>query len=395
MSAARRRIAVVTGTRAEWGLLAPVCRRIAAREDLALSVCAGGAHLLSPRDGGSPTIAEIEAFAGELAHHARGVELRRFEMQRAGDSGRAADAAALGRGVSALAAEFARLSPEFVVVLGDRIEAFAAASAASIGGHRVAHIHGGDRAEGVADEAMRHAITKLAHMHLAASRESAARIERMGEEVARIHLVGSPAIDGLSEMRMLDEAAHSELDSPDFVFLMHPTGRAPEVEERDAGIVLEALACRGRVLALAPNSDPGREGIARAIDAAAARDGTRVRVATHLQRERFIGLLKHGATRAIVGNSSAALIECAALGVRAINIGSRQGGRERADNVRDVDGATPEALRESLGSALDQLASWAPSAAHPYLDGHASERIAELLALADLAVHGLAKRNTY
>jgi UDP-N-acetylglucosamine 2-epimerase (non-hydrolysing)/GDP/UDP-N,N'-diacetylbacillosamine 2-epimerase (hydrolysing) len=120
-----------------------------------------------------------------------------------------------------------------------------------------------------------------------------------------------------------------------------------------------------------------------------------VRVATHLQRERFIGLLKHGATRAIVGNSSAALIECAALGVRAINIGSRQGGRERADNVRDVDGATPEALRESLGPALDQLASWAPSAAHPYLDGHASERIAELLALADLAVHGLAKRNTY
>jgi UDP-hydrolysing UDP-N-acetyl-D-glucosamine 2-epimerase len=391
VNARGRRIAVVTGTRAEWGLLAPVCRAIAARKDLSLVVLAGGAHLLAPRDGGHPTIAEVSAFVQATA----GVELRSFAMQRDGESGRAADAEALGRGVSALAAEFARSAPDLVVVLGDRIEAFAAASAASVGGHRVAHIHGGDRAEGVADEAMRHAITKLAHMHLAASRESAVRIERMGEARERIHLVGSPAIDGLSEMRALDDAARSELGSPDFVFLMHPTGRAPEVEERDAAVVLEGLARRGRVLALMPNSDPGREGIVRAIDAAIARGDARVRAATHLPRARFMGLLKHAATRAIVGNSSAALIECAALGVRALDIGSRQAGRERADNVRHVDGAADKSLAVALDAALDALCAWTPSAVHPYLDGGASERIAELLSNADLAVHGLAKRNAY
>ncbi|MFM7050940.1 MAG: UDP-N-acetylglucosamine 2-epimerase, partial [Planctomycetota bacterium] len=128
-----------------------MCEAIVARGDLALEVCAGGAHLL-PQAGrdGEATIRFVES-SGHRVH--------RFEMQRVGETGRLADAAALGRGVTALAALFARLAPDAVVVLGDRIEAFAAASAASVGGVRVAHIHGGDRAEGVADEAMRHAIT--------------------------------------------------------------------------------------------------------------------------------------------------------------------------------------------------------------------------------------------
>ncbi|MFM7259839.1 MAG: UDP-N-acetylglucosamine 2-epimerase, partial [bacterium] len=132
-----RRIAVVTGTRAEWGLLTPVCEEIAARRDLVLEVCAGGAHLLAPprtlpRHGDpvfgnsthllfEPTIQWVES-CGHRVH--------RFEMQRAGETGRLADAAALGRGVTALAALFERLAPDVVVVLGDRIEAFAAASAA-------------------------------------------------------------------------------------------------------------------------------------------------------------------------------------------------------------------------------------------------------------------------
>lgn len=387
MSVLRRRIAVVTGTRAEWGLLAPVCRAIAQRADLSLAVCAGGAHLLARDDGGAATIGEVES-EGLLLQR---IQTHRFEMQRAGESGRLADAAALGRGVSALAAIFGAISPDFVVVLGDRIEAFAATSAASVGGVRVAHIHGGDRAEGVADEAMRHAITKLAHMHLAASAESAERIGRMGEATARVHLVGSPAIDGIAAIPALAADARRELGSPDFVFLMHPVGRADDVEERDARTVLDALASRGRVLALAPNSDPGRGGIARAIEAAAGRHGDRVRAMSHLPRERFIALLRHDGTRAIVGNSSAALIECAALGVRGLNIGGRQDGRERADNVRDVASAESGAI---LGE-VDRLSAWSPSARHPYLDGRASGRIAALLAAADLEVHGLRKRNAY
>jgi len=387
----RRTVAVVTGTRAEWGLLSPVCDAIVARGELALEVCAGGAHLLDPPRAGDPiyghppglepTIISVES-CGHRPH--------RFEMQRAGETGRLADAAALGRGVSALTEIFARLAPDIVVVLGDRIEAFAAASAASVGGIRVAHIHGGDRAEGVADEAMRHAITKLAHIHFAASAESAARIARLGEDAARIHLVGSPAVDGLDAIPPLSDHGYAELGAPDFVFLMHPVGRPDADEEREAHAVLEALAARGRVTALAPNSDPGRDGIARAIELVAERRRTHFRAFRHIDRELFIGLLRRPDVRAIVGNSSAGLIECAALGTRALNIGPRQAGRERADNVRDAASAW-----DGLAEALDTLDSWRPSGRHPYLEAGASRRIAEILATCDFSAHGLAKRCTY
>lgn len=394
----QRRIAVVTGTRAEWGLLAPVCHEIAERADLVLDVCAGGAHLLEPPRGLSrhsdPTFGSSTHLLFEptiIFVESCGHRVHRFEMQRTGETGRVADAAALGRGVSALAALFEQLTPDVVVVLGDRIEAFAAASAASIGGVRVAHIHGGDRAEGVADEAMRHAITKLAHMHFPASSESAARISRLGEDAARIHLVGSPAVDGIAEIAPVTHHQHAEVGAPDFVFLMHPVGRSDAEEEREAYAVLEALAARGRVLALAPNSDPGREGIARAIEIVAERRRDRVRAFTHIERELFIAHLKHPSVRAIVGNSSAGLIECAAIGVRAINVGTRQGGRERADNVRDV----ASGAHAALARELDAVNSWKPSGAHPYLSGGASRRIAETLATCDFAVHGLAKRCSY
>lgn len=379
---ARRRIAVVSGTRAEWGLLEPVCAAIALRHDLALEVCAGGAHLLEPGDGSGATIRLVEA-CGHRTHA--------FAMQQAGEFGRAADALALGRGVVRLAALFGEIDPTIVVVLGDRIEAFAAASAASVGGIRVAHIHGGDRAEGIADESMRHAITKLAHIHLAASGQSAERIARLGEPASRIHLVGSPAVDGLAACAPASDATHARLGAPDFVFLMHPVGRADDAEEREALAVLEEILARGRVAAIEPNTDPGRSGIARAIASAASRHPDRVRVFSNLARADFIGLLRHPKVRALVGNSSAGLIECAALGVRAVNVGPRQSGRERASNARDV--ASHD--RAALSRELDAIDGWRPDGSHPYLAGGASARIAEVLATCDLSIHGLAKQNTF
>jgi len=145
------------------------------------------------------------------------------------------------------------------------------------------------------------------------------------------------------------------------------------------------------VLALAPNHDPGRDGIARAIAAIAARHPDRVRALAHLPRPRFLALLRHPSVRALVGNSSAGLIECAALGVRAINLGPRQGGRERADNVRDVAGGDLGALAREV----DALLAWDPSGRHPYLSGGASARIAQILATFDPDVHGLRKRNAF
>jgi len=357
----KRRVAVITGTRAEFGLLKPVMRAIVDHEQLELLVIAAGSHLILP----GVSFREVKA-AFPIAEI--------VPMQIAGKTGRTEDAEALARGIARFTRAFDKLRPDWVVVLGDRIEAFAAAVAASVGGWALAHIHGGDRAEGIADEAMRHAITKLAHLHLPATPESAARVIKMGERPEHVHTVGSPAIDDLAAFAPLSDTDFEELGRPAVVFLMHPIGRSKELEEAGAASVLEALSSE-RVLALAPNLDAGREGILLAI----ANSG--VRTTDHLPRERLIGLFKRLAAASprgvLVGNSSAALIECAALQLPAVDLGQRQGGRERCGNVVHVDSERSEAVVRAVCSAR---AIEPAGVTHPYGDGTAGPRIAAVLA---------------
>jgi UDP-hydrolysing UDP-N-acetyl-D-glucosamine 2-epimerase len=382
-----KRIAIITGTRAEFGLLRTVMRAVQEHSDLELLVIAAGTHLISP----SETFREVKA-----AFPIAGI----VPMQIAGKTGRAEDAESLARGVARFAREFERLKPDWIVVLGDRIEPFAAASAAAVAGYAIAHIHGGDRAEGVADESLRHAITKLAHLHLPATQESAQRIIRMGERQDRVHVVGSPAIDDLAAIApisdtqlatLADECGAPSTDGswlPTALFLMHPIGRADEAEQAAATQVLEGLKGE-RVLALHPNFDPGRDGILRAIEASG------LPAKPHLPRQTLVALLKRlAATKGVlVGNSSSGLIESAALMVPVVDIGPRQSGRERCVNVVHVDAEQAEAVREGVRRArgLDLA-----NLVHPYGDGRTGDRIAALLAEVDPLQPGfLRKQNTY
>lgn len=355
------RVAVVTGSRAEFGLLTPVMRAIEANSELELLVIAAGSHLIQPAD----TFRDVK----KLFAVADSVP-----MQVAGRTGRYEDAEAVGKGVGRFARSFQRLNPDWVVLLGDRIEPFAAASAAAMMGIAIAHIHGGDRAEGVADESMRHAISKLSHLHLAATKQSAERLVRMGEKPEHVIVAGSPAIDGLATMERLGDEAFAEVGSPTVAFLMHPVGRHAEVEEAAASGVLAALQ-NERVLALHPNHDPGRDGIVRAIE----HSGVKAR--SHMPREQFVGLLRRLAESSglLVGNSSAGLIEAAALQLPAVDVGPRQTGRERPSNVVHV--AEGESnIRDAITRARDLDRR---HIAHPYGDGHAGTRIAECLAAID------------
>lgn len=358
-----QRVAVVTGTRAEYGLLTPVMRAIEAHPSLTLLTTVTGTHLLGP----SFTKREVGATFRVDAE---------IPMQREGETGRLADAGALGRGIEGLAGAIERLRPDWVVVLGDRIEALAGAAAASVGGVPVAHIHGGDRAEGIADESIRHAITKLAHVHFPATPLSAQRIERMGEDPWRIRTVGSPAIDGLNDAPPLDDAAYASLGAPRVLFLMHPDRADAEFERVRAITLIDGLATafEGRVLCLHPNFDAGRAGILAGIEHADHRD--RITVRDHLPRAAFIGLLRRLASEAgiMVGNSSAGLIEAAALKLPAVDVGPRQAGRERPDNVVHVDDPAdlPEAVERAL--KIDRQAI-----EHPYGDGRSGSRIASAL----------------
>lgn len=368
-----RRVAVVTGTRAEFGLLATVMRAVQEHPKLGLLTIAAGSHLI----GTSPTFYEVKA-AFPVADV--------VPMQRPSDSTRADDAEALGRGVSRFARAFERLRPDWVVVLGDRIEAFAAAAAASVGGWALAHIHGGDRAEGIADEAMRHAITKLAHLHFPATAQSAERIVRMGERRESVHQVGSPAVDDLAAIPPLPDDEYEALGRPEAVFLMHPIGRTPEREELAAAGVLSALAGR-RVLALHPNHDPGREGVLRAIE------GAGVPHREHLPRGRFVGLLKRLAAQpegVLVGNSSAGLIEAAVLRLPAVDVGPRQAGRERPPNVLTAAGEAPEAVARAIEAVrrIDR-----EKLDHPYGPGETGRRIADVLARTDPHAAGLVRKH--
>ncbi|MFG0251912.1 MAG: UDP-N-acetylglucosamine 2-epimerase [Phycisphaerales bacterium JB038] len=386
-----RRIAVVTGTRAEFGLLRPVMDAIAARPELELLVLAAGAHLLPPAE----TIREVEA-AYKIA--------ARIPMQRAGETGRLADAAALGRGVQGFAEAFTRLQPQVVLVLGDRIEAFAGASAASVGGIVVAHLHGGDRAEGVADEAMRHAISKLAHLHFPATAQSAERLQRLGENAEHIFQVGSPALDGLAEMPALDEAALAALGlsgagaQPLAVLLHHPAGLPAEVE-RDtaahlAGVLLTTIG-REQLLALEPNHDPGREAVLAGL-----REAGLTKLHPGLPREEFIGLLKRVAASGgvLAGNSSAGLIEASAVGCVSLTVGPRQGGRERGETVItacETETPTEAALGAALARSLAHAKETVSGTVSRYGEGRAGRLVAARLEATPLTPALLRKRNTY
>lgn len=408
---AQRCVLVVTGSRAEFGLLRPVMDAVRKHRSLELRVCVAGEHLLGP----AHTWREV----------ARGYRIdAKVPMQRAEDRGRFDHAAATGRGLAGFAAAYRRIKPDWVVVLGDRIEAFAAASAASIAGIAVCHIHGGDRAEGIADEAMRHAITKLAHVHCAATQQSAERILKMGERKDSVFVTGSPAIDGLAAVKPMSGAALREFGDPRAVVLLHPSGLSARDESFLADRILGELSWCGceTVVVLAPNSDPGSAAIravyarwqkrtaGRFTPAHLSRSGAntpRFAFVPHLPRNQFVALLKRLAIPTkggvptnglLIGNSSAGLIEAAAAGLPVVNIGERQAGRERGDNVVDVPFQASElwATGPLEGAILRSTFRTPPSGRHPYGDGRAGERIAAALAKLGPRLPELTrKRNRY
>lgn len=353
-----RRVAFITGTRAEYGILKCVLDAAEAHARLDPRLIVTGTHLISQS-------------VKDITHPVAA----RVRMQRRGASGYDADAQALARGVAGLGKAYASLQPDIVVVLGDRIEMLAAATAAAVGGRLIAHIHGGDRAEGVADEAMRHAISKLAHLHFAATSQSRRRLIRMGENPAVVFNVGSPAIDAL---RGVTPAP----DAPVLLIMQHPIGAPDEREYAWMDATLRATAKQKR-LVFAPNHDPGAAGIRRAIA------DHNIDPIEHLPRERFLALL--AGTGAIVGNSSAGLIEAAALRTACVNIGPRQGGREAPACVT----ACAYGQRAVRAACKAALVLDTKRLRHPYGNGAAGKRIADLLAALPLDTLPRRKRNTY
>jgi len=385
---ATRRIAVVTGSRAEYGLLRSTIAAIQSRRELSLQLYVTGMHLV-PRFG--HTIEDIVADGVPIT--------ARVPMQRGSDA--ATDTAmGLSRGIAGLARQFTRHQPDLVLVLGDRIEALAGALAAVTTGRFVGHIHGGDVATGDLDDSIRHSITKLAHMHFAATADSARRLRRLGEREDAIHLVGAPGLDelrplvraatrpigpraaGLAARPQGPSSARPDTASPAALVVQHPIGRSATQEYRVARELLAGVREAGLARwIIGPSGDRGSTGILRAIAAHRRESGPgEVRVWPSLPRGEFLRAML--AARVLVGNSSCGVLEAPFLGVPSVNVGPRQQGRLCGGPSVIHAAESLEGLSRAMSRALAT-----PRVAHtrgPYGDGRAGRRIAAILAVAML-----------
>lgn len=331
----KRKICVVTGTRAEYGLLYWLLREIEADDALDLQLAVTGMHL-SPEFG--LTVRDIEADGFAVAE--------RVEMLLSSDTP-VGIAKAIGLGVIGFADAFARLRPDLLVVLGDRFEILAAAQAALVARIPIAHLHGGETTEGAFDEAIRHSITKMAHLHFVAAEPYRHRVIQLGEYPERVFNVGSSGLDHVRRTHRLDRGEVEDflglaLEPPTFVITYHPA----TLSDRSATEALDELfgALRhfpeAQFVFTKSNADTGGRAINHAIDAFVQSHPDRARAFAAMGLPRYLSTL--ALADVVVGNSSSGLTEAPAVGVPTVNIGDRQKGRLRAASVIDCGGAEAE-----------------------------------------------------
>ena len=359
-----RRVCVVTGSRAEYGLLKSTMAAISKHPRLRLQLVVTGMHLLR----------KFGHTADEIVRDGWTVDAR-IRMQRGGD-GESDQAEGLAAGIAGIARFCVSAGTDVVLVLGDRIEAMAGALAGVTTGRLVAHIHGGDVAPGDFDEPLRNAITKLSHLHLVATRAAGRRIIRMGEEPQRVHFVGAPGLDRL--MEILKGRGSVKTRSGHALVVQHAYGRSPAREKRTMNAVLRVVEEAGLNRTIVyPNSDRGHSGVISAIEQhCRAKSNGCVRVVRTLERDSYLRLLMEADV--LVGNSSSGIIEAGPAGTAAVNVGDRQRGRER-NGSSIIDAAESiSSIRSSLGRALRKRPITGRSTV--YGDGQAGRRIAALLA---------------
>ncbi|WP_167772584.1 UDP-N-acetylglucosamine 2-epimerase [Ramlibacter henchirensis] len=378
-----RRIAYLTGTRADFGLMVSTLRRLQAMPGVEVSTFVTGMHLSAAY---GDTVREVEASGLPIAASVPvNIDERTPEAM----------ANAIGDTVQGLTRALAVHRPDLLLLLGDRGEMLAGAIAALHLGIPIAHLHGGERS-GTVDEPVRHAITKLSHLHLVASEESRDRVIRMGELPEHVHVVGAPGLDEIVGRKpSAREALLHRLGLPAgaryALVLFHPVVQ----EAGDAGAQTRALlqAVRDEVLSqglhavwLAPNADAGSGAIVQEMQRAT---GDRLHCLTHVPRADYLDALE--GAELLAGNSSSGIIEAASFGTPVVNVGTRQRLRQRNANTIDCGTDTAQiaaALREAVGHGRY-------SRENVYGDGRAGERIAELLGTHPLPRSLLDKTNAY
>ncbi len=367
-----RKICIITGTRAEYGLLYWLMKEIQADMDLQLQLIATGMHL-SPEFGLTYRIIEADGFSID----------EKVEMLLSSDT-QVGIAKSIGIGVIGFADALARLHPDVVVALGDRYEILAVVQAALVARIPVAHIHGGETTQGAIDESIRHAITKMSHIHFVAAEPYRLRVIQLGEQPNRVFDVGAPGLDNIKRLKLLDRVEFEQsigfkLGTVNFLVTYHPATLGA-TSPRDA--MLELITALeqfpdARIIFTKPNSDTNGRIIGDLIDDYARDNSERVVVFTSMGQVRYLSALQH--VDAVIGNSSSGIIEAPAFKIPTVNIGDRQTGRLKAISVVDCDekaDAISACIRKVLAPEFSEVLKSVKSL---YGGGKAAEKIIKIL----------------
>ena len=363
-----KKVAVFTGTRAEYGLLYWLLHDIRADNDLQLQLLVSGSHL-SPEFG--HTYQQIEADGFDIS--------AKIEILLSSDSA-VGTVKSMGLALIGLADTLARLQPEVLVILGDRFEALAAAQSAMLMKVPVLHLHGGEISEGATDDAIRHAISKLSYLHATSTEAYRQRVIQLGEAPERVHNVGAIGLDHLTRSNLLNktelaQALNFQLTQPFFVVTYHPVTLADEPAQASFAALLAALdKFPGHQIILTyPNADEGGRQIMSMLQQYAANQPLRVLAIKSLGQLRYLSAVKHAA--AVIGNSSSGIIEVPAFHVPTVNIGSRQQGRLAAPSVLHCS-ATESAIAATITKALNHPVT---NNSNPYGQGDASGKVIQMI----------------
>ncbi len=382
----KRKLCVVTGTRAEYGLLYWLMKEIQADDALNLQIIATGTHL-SPEFG--LTYQEIEKDSFTIDE--------KVEMLLSSDTP-VGVTKTMGLALIGFADALRRLSPDIVVLLGDRYEMLAAAEAATIANIPIAHIHGGEITEGAIDDSIRHAITKMAHIHFVTAPEYRNRVLQMGENPANVHEVGAPGIDNivkkvLMSLGELEKSIEFVLGNKFFLVTYHPVTVAELREENALQNLFDALDTfpEYRVLITKSNGDAGGREINRQIEKYAGRNKKRVYCCASLGQLRYLSAMKFAS--AVVGNSSSGILEAPVLKTPTVNIGARQKGRLRYPSVIDC-GEGKQSIADAMRKAVStEFRCGLTDMEIPYADGKISVRIKNILR--DTPLEGLFQKRFF
>ena len=371
-----KKVCVVTGTRAEYGLLYWLLKEIEADKELELQLIATGMHL-SPEFG--LTYKEIEK---EFKIN------KKIEMLLSSDTS-VGISKSMGLAQISFAESYDELKPDIVIVLGDRYEIFSATSAAMIARIPIAHIHGGEKTEGAFDESIRHSITKMSHLHFTATEEYKNRVIQLGEHPSRVFNVGGMGIENIKRLKLLskdefEKSIEFKLNSKNILVTFHPVTLENSTAKEQFQQLLDAIdeLEDTNIIFTKANSDTDGRVINQMIDEYVTKNSHKSIVFTSLGQLRYLSALQY--VDAVVGNSSSGLAEAPSFKIGTINIGDRQKGRIKASSVIDC-----EPNKDSILNSFEKLYSkefqeTLKTTINPYGDGYASKKIVEILKNVDL-----------